>query len=106
MDLLSRDDILNALEALARELASLDIPTEIVIGGGAALVLLYKARDTTRDVDAFALISENAPMVRQTARRIAESLGLPENWLNDGAKGYLHGLATGEILFQRLSLIV
>lgn len=31
---------------------------------------------------------------------------LPEDWLNEGAKGYLQGLSPGEILFQGLSLTV
>jgi hypothetical protein len=106
MTLLSRDDILNALEVLARELDFQSLSTEIMIGGGAALVFLYDARDTTRDVDAVALISENPAAVWRTAQRIAESLGLPKDWLNDGAKGYLHGLIPGEVLLQYPSLTV
>lgn len=76
------------------------------MGGGAALVLLYDARKATRDVDAFAVLSINPEVVRAAARRVAESLDLPEDWLNDGAKGYLHGLMPGEILFKSASLIV
>ena len=106
MTLLSRHDILNALEVLARELNFQSLSTELMIGGGAALVLLYAARDTTRDVDALALVSENPAAVWRTAQGIAESLGLPKNWLNDGAKGYIHGLVPGEVLFQHPSLIV
>jgi len=103
MKLLSRDDILRALQALASELAS---PTEIIVGGGAALVLLYDARAATKDVDAFVLASTDPASVREAARRVAQTLDLPENWLNDGAKGYLHGLLPGEVLFQRAPLTV
>jgi hypothetical protein len=105
MRLLSREDILNALESLARELP-LSSPVEIFIGGGAALVLLYSAREATKDVDAFAMVSSDPPEVRAAARRVADALGLPEDWLNEGAKGYLQGLSLGEILFERPPLTV
>jgi Nucleotidyltransferase of unknown function (DUF6036) len=105
MRLLSRDEILKALEALSGELSP-ESPTEIVVGGGAALVLLYNAREATKDVDAFALLSSNPSMVRAAAQRVADSLDLPKDWLNEGAKGYLHGMSSGEVLFESPSLIV
>jgi Nucleotidyltransferase of unknown function (DUF6036) len=53
MKLLSQSMIRDALEALARELEAMGSTQqeEIVLAGGAALVLLYNARDSTRDVD-------------------------------------------------------
>ena len=33
-------------------------------------------------------------------------LNLPEDWLNDGAKGFLHGIARGEVVFQTQALTV
>jgi hypothetical protein len=33
-------------------------------------------------------------------------MDLPEDWLNEGAKGYLHGLEPGAILFEAPSLTV
>lgn len=106
MKLLSREDIWKALKALSGELGVREHPAEIIVGGGAALVLLYSAREATRDVDAFAVLSVNPEVVRAAARRVAGALELPEDWLNDGAKGYLHGLAPGEILLESASLIV
>ena len=102
---LTRNDILRALEALAKELST-SSPAEIFIGGGAALVLLYGAREATKDVDAFALISADPPAVRAAAQRVANAMELPGDWLNEGAKGYLQGLAPGELLFQAPSLTV
>lgn len=73
MKLLSREDILHALGSLATELPP-SSPVEIFIGGGAALVLLYSAREATKDVDAFAMVSSNPPEVAQL------HAGLPSPW--------------------------
>lgn len=70
------------------------------------MVMLYEARDTTKDVDAFALDPAASPVLRAAAAAVAPQLGLPADWLNDGAKGYLHGLAPGERLFQAPGLLV
>lgn len=106
MDRLSREDIVRALESLAQELATTAKPLELVVVGGAALVLLYGARETTKDVDGFLIETAGASDVRAAARRIASTLGLPEDWPSDGAKGYVHGLALGEVLLTTPSLIV
>jgi hypothetical protein len=45
--MLSRDDIRRALLALAAELAGTPVRCEIVVVGGAAIVLLYGAREPT-----------------------------------------------------------
>jgi Nucleotidyltransferase of unknown function (DUF6036) len=106
MSFLSRETILEAFEALARELESSGASYEVVIAGGAALVLLYNARETTKDVDAIAVDSSDLSALRAAARRVGLSKGLPEDWLNDGAKGYLNGVLPGEVLFKRPSLLV
>jgi hypothetical protein len=107
MSLLSRADILAALEALARELETTEtVREEIVVAGGAALVLLFNAREATRDVDAFPIGSTGFTAVRKAAQRVAAALDLPEDWLNDGAKGYLNGLLPGQVLLDRPALLV
>ena len=103
--LLSRAEILQALESLAGELSP-EAPVEIIVGGGAALVLLYGAREATKDVDALALLAVEPAAVRSAATRVAESANLPEDWLNEGAKGYLNGLLPGDVLFEKFPLKV
>ncbi len=99
---LTREDILRAFEVLSSELPSAAAPRELAIMGGAALVLRYQARDSTRDVDAVS----NDEVVRDAAARAGRRLGLPDDWLNDGAKGYVHGLSLGDVVFETSALRV
>jgi hypothetical protein len=102
VDTLSRQQILAALQLLARELPTGHPPREIVVVGGAALVLLYDAREATKDVDA--VIVDRS--VLEAARRVAGHLSLPDDWLNDAAKGYLQGNSIGPVLFTSDTLLV
>jgi hypothetical protein len=106
VDLLSREDIVGALDALADELAGEPAPLELVLVGGAAIVLLYGARESTRDVDAVFMTSADMPRVRAAVARVAALRGLPGDWLNDAAKGYVVRLAHGPSLLERPKLIV
>lgn len=99
MERLDRRQILEAFESLATELGPADHPFELFVVGGAALVLLYGARESTRDVDAFSAGGTSSRLM-QAAARVAANQGLPLGWLNDAAKGYVHGLSPGPILFE------
>jgi hypothetical protein len=103
---LSRDDIRRALLALANEFARSSIRCEIAVMGGAAVVLLYGARAATKDVDAVILSPLDPKSIRTAVERVATTLGLPNDWLNDAAKGYVHGLALGDLILDEPSLVV
>ncbi len=106
MERLTRDGIATALRALANEIENPGTPIELIVVGGAALVLLYDARDTTKDVDAFATDATATARLRAAAQRVAALLGLPDDWLNDAARGYAQGVSRGPVLLETPSLVV
>lgn len=101
----SAEDIRQAFDALSSELELRSQRAELVVVGGAALVLLFGARESTKDVDAY-FVEPEAAQIRSAAAAVAERLHLPSDWLNDGAKGYFQGITTGETLYHSRSLTV
>lgn len=83
---MTADEIKQYLTELNDELRQMDIKGEVSLFGGAVMVLAFKARIATRDVDA---IFHPTAEIRLAAKRIAERHGLSETWLNDGVKGYV-----------------
>jgi len=102
---LSADDIKRAFAALSEELARHRQQAEIVVVGGAALVLLFSARESTKDVDAY-FVRPEASVLRNAAEAVADRLDMPGDWLNDAAKGYLVGVTTGDLLYESQALTV
>ena len=80
-----------ALARLADRLAADQPRVDLIVVGGAAMVLLFGARDSTKDVDAFHLDPDARSRVAAAAASVAESLELPSDWLNDAAKGICAG---------------
>lgn len=91
---MNRDEIVEALTALAAELDRRGVSGEMYIVGGAAIALAFDERRATRDIDA---VFEPKTVVYEAAASIAEQRGLPGGWLNDAVKGFLedddHGAA-------------
>lgn len=83
---LPKDLILQALAALDVECVKRGIAGEICIYGGAAMVLVFDARSSTRDVDA---VFQPKTEIREAALVVSNDLELPPDWLNDGVKGFL-----------------
>lgn len=80
--------ILSALGALGDELTRQGVRGQIFIVGGAAMALAYSTRRVTKDIDA---VFEPKSAIYTAAAKVAEDLELPEDWLNDAAKGFMPG---------------
>ncbi len=80
--------ILSALRALGDELTGQGIHGQIFIVGGAAMALAYSTRRVTKDIDA---VFEPKSAIYTAAAKVAKDLELPEDWLNDAAKGFMPG---------------
>jgi len=85
-EVLSRKDIHRLFTLLNDELKSENISGELYVVGGAVMCLVYDARESTHDVDAF---FKPATRIRQAAIRVSAKINVAENWLNDSVKGYL-----------------
>jgi hypothetical protein len=89
---LTAQDIMSGLEHLGRIASREGANLELIVVGGAAMALVYRARLATQDVDVVILPPPAASEVRRMAREVAEVHGWPEAWLNDAAKGYVVGM--------------
>ena len=79
---------------------------DLIIVGGAVMVLMFGARDSTKDVDAFHLDLEAKSRLAEAAANVVTALELSDNRLNDAAKGYVHGLSLGPLLLDTPTLRV
>ena len=73
---------------LSEDLERRGIRGEVFLVGGAAITLAYDVRRATRDVDG---VFEPKDAVLTAARTVADRHDLPDDWLNDAVKGFLHG---------------
>ncbi|HZQ05741.1 MAG TPA: nucleotidyltransferase [Anaerolineae bacterium] len=99
MAVLNRQEIESALRRLGELAQRLGEQVQLVIVGGAVMLLVFNERLSTRDVDAV-IIEPLAANVRNWAKQIAQERDLPDDWLNDGAKGYLIGISKGPTVFS------
>jgi len=94
---LTKNEMLMYFEEINRHLARLDKHGEILIAGGAALAMVFNARNSTYDIDA---IFHPAEDMRKITKDIAIKYDLPEDWLNDGIKGYITDKMKQEIYLK------
>ncbi len=106
MSVLSKEQILKYLEILSDEIGKEDLKGEILVFGGAAMVLAFNARPSTKDIDA---IFQPKKRIYELSNRIAGEYNLPEGWLNDSVKGFIANDSFGQqllIKYDHLSVYV
>lgn len=78
----SKNNLDLCLRELAKEFRKLNgksMPAEIILIGGASVLINYGFRDTTYDMDAIIISSS---VMKQAIDRVSDKLGLPNGWLN------------------------
>ena len=83
---MKRDEMLEALSEVGVELERRGISARIFLVGGAAMVLAHGIRDSTDDVDGDFYPRDE---VRAVAQEVATRRGLPRDWLNSSALGFI-----------------
>lgn len=78
--------IFELLEELGGRLDDRGIEARLFLVGGAAMALAYGRDRVTRDLDAVFVPKAE---IYEEAKRMAQDLGLPEDWLNGAVKGLL-----------------
>jgi hypothetical protein len=73
---------------LGEELSRRGVTGEIVLVGGAVMLLVIGSRDVTRDIDAYFAVGTE--QIREAAQFIAEQESLPLDWINDGVKRFFY----------------
>ena len=85
---MDKNDIERYLQMIGEELAAKGQKGKILLVGGAVMVLIVGNRNSTRDIDGS--FEDGAQAIREAVSHIASREGLPADWLNDGAKGFLY----------------
>lgn len=77
-----------AFDLLNAELQRRNVRATLFVVGGAVMAIAYDSRRSTTDVDA---IFVPADIVRSAAQAVGQQMGIEEDWLNDGVKGFAPG---------------
>jgi len=105
-DILTKETILAALRRLDELLREQGVMGEICIFGGAAMVLAFDARESTRDVDAVFVPKDK---VLDCARQVSKEFDIDEDWMNNGVKGFISDKAEvtheGMPVFENLRIM-
>lgn len=87
--IVNKEDIEKYLRMLGQELLQNNVTGEILLVGGAVMLLKVQNREVTKDIDAY-FNPEQANEIREAAKIVANREGLPQDWINDGVKGFFY----------------
>lgn len=85
---MNTDDITKYLQMVGHELVEKGKKLEIVLLGGAAMLIEIGNRESTHDVDTF-FVSDFTAIIKASAV-VAARENLPDGWLNNAAAGFTY----------------
>ncbi len=101
---LNRQQLITLLQQLDEKLKSNNLQAQLFIVGGAAMALEYNHSRVTQDIDA---LFEPKTELYALAIEVAAENGISDDWLNDGAKGFLPGNdANAKQVFASENLVI
>jgi hypothetical protein len=107
--LLTKEKLDAALRVLGQEFRKLNgtkTPAEIILIGGAAILVNYGFREMTYDVDAVIFASS---AMKEAANRVGDRFGLPNGWLNmdfQNTASYSEKLSAISIYYKTFSNVL
>jgi len=86
---MDKQDIEKYLRMLGEELQKRQVTGEILLAGGAVMLLKIQNREVTKDIDAY-FPPEQADVIREAAKVVADREGLAYDWINDAVEGFFY----------------
>lgn len=86
---MNKQDIEKYLRMLGYELQQRQVTGEILLAGGAVMLLKVQNREVTKDIDAY-FPPKQAEVIREAAKVVADREGLAYNWINDAVEGFFY----------------
>lgn len=83
---MERSELIEALSGVGRGLERRGVTARLYVVGGALMVLAHNALEASMDVDGDFYPRD---VVIEVAREVAERRGLPPDWLNAAASGFI-----------------
>ena len=105
----TKDNLDQCLKALAKEYRKLSgtaVPAEIILIGGASILVNYGFREMTYDIDA---VIQAASTMKEAINHVGDTMGLPNGWLNSDfkrTKSYSPKLAAYSVYYKTFSHIL
>jgi hypothetical protein len=82
-----KDKIIYFLKYLNEKMKKNNIQGELIIGGGAAMILVHNVREFSGDIDA--IINPREP-IKKLSKEISKEFDMDPDWLNDDFKGFIY----------------
>jgi hypothetical protein len=97
---MDKDELTKIIQSLDADIST---SCEIILVGGAAMILHFGAMRATRDVDVLVLRGD-VNDIRQAVKKVARRNDLPDDWLNDGMMERRALLTFCRLIFKNGSL--